>query len=239
MQKRRIWAGSVNSTFSSSAWFPCSVTLPSLTLLYFKPVDWDNLLGERGVRKPALLWQSPPSPPQENVFLLVEGFETCILTSANDCKIFRRWRLLYLKRSHTKILEVEQNNCASLTTTLLLFSLDLITAEWQNRAGSLEDLTLYVQKYVDTRTLQPYVIVTRVIQKPQAVICCLFTRLSINWLTANYFDDSLFWVIFQMIRFLLLRYVLCLWGCWSGQKKTASPRALGNYCYITINYSRK
>ncbi len=32
MQKRQIWAGSVNSAFWNSAWFPWSFTVPSLTL---------------------------------------------------------------------------------------------------------------------------------------------------------------------------------------------------------------
>lgn len=71
MQKRQIWAGRVNSRFSSSAWFPWSVTVPCLTLLYFKPVDRDNVLGEREAREPAFYCRQT-----ENtcfLFLLVTG----------------------------------------------------------------------------------------------------------------------------------------------------------------------
>lgn len=82
-QKRQIWAGSVNSAVWNS--FPWSVTVPSLTLLYIKPAGCDNLLGDRGARKPALLRVSP-----ENVFLQLEGLESCIMTSVSDCRIFTR-----------------------------------------------------------------------------------------------------------------------------------------------------
>lgn len=104
MKKSTFQSAVYNSGFWSSSWFPWSVTVPSLTLLYFKPAEWDNLLGEKEVSKPALFWHRA-SP--ENVFLSVERYELYIKTSVDDCKIFTNttdW-----KQSHTEILLVKQN----------------------------------------------------------------------------------------------------------------------------------
>lgn len=82
-KRSRFKSAVYNSVFWSSSWFPWSFPVPSLTLLYFKPVEWDNLLGEKEVSKPALFWVSPG-----NVFLLMETFKLYIKTSVDDCTAF-------------------------------------------------------------------------------------------------------------------------------------------------------
>lgn len=71
--------------------FPWSVTVPSVSLHYFKPVNWDNLLGKSNVRKPATLWYRV-CPGNSSAL-----FEPPFMTAVNDCRRFRVHKLKLVK----------------------------------------------------------------------------------------------------------------------------------------------